>query len=112
MKLNIVIVCMFALLTACAHTGQINEPPPATAAESAVNVRIHNVIPGGNVTFTIDDVEIYGFNEPSHYDFVTDASSYRFGYKKGSKKCYADVMLDLGVDYVFNLEPDCVIEMQ
>jgi len=35
-----------------------------------------------------------------------------FGYKKGSSKCYAEVMLNIGNAYVFNLAPDCVIEMQ
>jgi len=112
MKLIIIVVSIFALLTACASTGVIHEPPRVTSAESAVDVRIHNVIPSGKVTFTISNVEIYGFIEPSHYDFVLDAGSYMFGYKKGSSKCYAEVMLNTGNVYVFNLAPDCVIEMQ
>ena len=113
MKVNIIIVSMFALLIACiSTTGVIHKPPRVISAESAVDVRIHNVIPSGKVTFTISNVEIYGFIEPSHYDFVLDAGSYMFGYKKGSSKCYAEVMLNTGNVYVFNLAPDCVIEMQ
>lgn len=112
MKININILPIFALLTACANTGVIHEPPRATSKESAVDVRIHNVIPGGHVTFTINDVEIYGFVEPASYTFVLDAGSYMFGYKKGSKKCHAEVMLNTGNAYVFNLAPNCHIEMQ
>jgi hypothetical protein len=101
-----------ALLTACASTGVINQPPRATSAQSAVDVRIHNLMSGSHVTFIIDDVEIYGFVEPSHYDFVLDAGGYRFGYKKDGRKCHAEVVLNAGVSYIFNLAPDCVIEMQ
>ncbi len=35
-----------------------------------------------------------------------------FGYKKGYKKCYAEVTLNAGLSYVFYLQPDCTIEMQ
>jgi len=112
MKQNTILLFVLALLAACTSTGVIHEPPRVTLAESAVNVRIHNVMPGGDVTFTIDDVEIYRFVEPSHYDFVLDAGMYMFGYKKGAKKCHAEVQLTAGDSYVFNLEPDCAIEMQ
>lgn len=108
----ILIMLAFVLLTACTSTGAIHEPPRATSAGSAVDVGIHNVISSGQVTFTIDDVEIYGFVEPSHYDFVLDAGSYMFGYKKGGSECHAEVNLTSGNAYVFNLEPGCIIEMQ
>ena len=112
MKIHNIILLIFALLTACASTGVLHEPPRATSAESAVDVKIHNVIPSGKVTFTINDVDIYGFGVDTDYTFVTDAGSYMFGYTKGFKKCYAEVMLNAGVSYVFNLAPNCVIEMQ
>ncbi len=112
MQFNINIGLIVALLTACSSTGMIHPPPRATSAQSAVDVRIHNVISGDSVTFTIDGVEIYGFVEPSHYDFVLDAGSYMFGYKKDGRKCHAQVMLNTGIAYVFNLAPDCLIEMQ
>jgi len=107
------LVCSaIVLLTACAHKGTIHEPPRVTSAESAVDVRIHNQISGADVTFTIDDVEIYRFVEPSHYDIALDAGGYMFGYRQGGRKCHAEVLLNAGVSYVFNLAPDCVIEMQ
>ena len=112
MKLRYSVGLSIALLTACANKGAINQPPRATSAQSAVDVRIHNVIPDSHVTFMIDDVEIYGFVEPSHYDFVLDSGSYMFGYKRDGRKCHAEVVLNAGVAYVFNLAPDCVIEMQ
>jgi hypothetical protein len=101
-----------AFLTACTSTGDIHEPPLATSPESAVTVRIHKVISGDNITFTINDVKIYGFGKTSDYEFTTDAGSYMFGYRKGYKKCYAEVTLNAGISYVFNLQPDCTIEMQ
>jgi hypothetical protein len=102
----------FAFLTACASTGDIHEPPLATSPESAVTVRIHKVIPGDNVTFTINDVKIYGFGNTSDYEFTTETGSYLFGYRKGHQKCQAEVTLNAGTPYVFNLAPDCTIEMQ
>jgi len=101
-----------AFLTACASTGDLHEPPLATSPATAVNVRIHKVVASDNVTFTINDVDIYGFGVDTDYTFVTDAGSYMFGYTNGFKKCYAEVMLNAGVSYVFNLAPNCVIEMQ
>jgi hypothetical protein len=112
MTKGIVKLIPFAFLTACASTGDIHEPPLATSPESAADVSIHKVIAGDNVTFTINDVKIYGFGKTSHYEFTTEAGSYMFGYMKGHKKCYAEVMLNAGVSYVFDLAPDCTIEMQ
>jgi hypothetical protein len=112
MKQNIVILLLFALLTACARTGVIHEPARVTSAESAVDVRIHNLISGHNVTFTINDVAIYRFVEASYYDFVLDAGSYMFGYKTGTRTCDVEVQLNTGISYVFNLAPDCAIQMQ
>ena len=110
MKNILIIISLF--LAACSSKGMLHDPPRATSAESAVDVRIHNVIPSGHVTFTINHKEIYGFVEPGHFDFVLDAGGYKFGYKKGGKKCYADVMLNAGNKYEFELKPDCIIEMQ
>jgi hypothetical protein len=104
---------LIACLAGCsASKGLLNEPPRPTSVQNSVDVRVHNVIPKGQVTFTIDDVEIFGFVEPSHFDFVLDSGGYMFGYKTGGKDCRAEVMLHSGIAYVFNLAPDCVIEMQ
>jgi hypothetical protein len=102
----------FAFLTACAGIGGTHEPPQATSPESAVKVRIHKVLPGDNVTFTIDGDKIHRFGNTSDYEFTTETGSYMFGYTKGHKKCYAEVVLNAGTSYVFNLAPDCTIEMQ
>jgi len=101
-----------AFLTACTSTGDIHEPPLATSPESAVTVRIHKAMSDEDVTFTINDVKIYGFGKTSDYEFTVDAGSYMFGYRKGYKKCYAEVTLNAGISYVFNLQPDCTIVMQ
>lgn len=112
MRTGTVKLIPFAFLSACAGSGGTHEPPQATSPESAVNVRIHKVMPGDNVTFTIDDDKIYRFGNSSDYQFTTEAGSYMFGYTQGHKKCYAVVMLNAGMPYVYNLAPDCTIEMQ
>ena len=112
MRTGAVKLIPFAFLTACAGSGGTHEPPQATSPESAVNVRIHKVMPGDNVTFTINDRKIYVFGNTSDYEFTTETGSYMFGYKKGYKKCYAEVTLNAGLSYVFYLQPDCTIEMQ
>lgn len=112
MKFGFIIAFTFAILAACSHKQMLHEPPRPTSVESAVDVRIHNVIAAGDVTFSIDDVEIYRFLEPSHYDFVLDSGRYMFAYESGGNTCHAEVMLHTGNAYVFNLTPDCVIEMQ
>ena len=99
-------------LTACTSTGDIHEPALATSPETAVTVRIHKAMSDEDVTFTINDVKIYRFGNTSDYEFTTDTGSYMFGYRKGYKKCYAEVTLDAGSSYVFKLQPDCTIVMQ
>ena len=99
-------------LTACAVTGVVHEPPRVTSAARAVDVRIHRVVAGDDVTFTIDDTAIYRFGKTSYHDFAIDAGRYMFGYTQGNRKCHAEVILSSGNAYVFTLEPDCVIAMQ
>ena len=112
MTKTIVKLMPLAFLTACTTTGDIHEPTAASSPDSAVTVRIHKAMSGDDVTFTINDVKIYGFGKTSDYEFTTETGSYMFGYRKGYKKCYAEVALDAGISYVFNLQPDCTIEMQ
>ena len=112
MTKTIVKVMPLAFLTACTTTGDIHEPTPASSPASAATVRIHKAMSGDDVTFTINDVKIYGFGKTSDYEFTTETGSYMFGYRKGYKKCYAEVTLNTGISYVFNLQPDCTIEMQ
>lgn len=102
----------FALLAACTGSGGFHQPPLATSPEIAVKVRIQKVVSGDDIIFTINDDKIYGFEKTSDYEFITDAGSYMFGYTKGRKKCDAEVVLHAGGSYVFNLQPDCSIEMQ
>ena len=83
MKTGTVKSIPLVLLTACAGTGDIHEPPPATLPDSAVTVRIHKAVAGDDLTFTINDRKIYGFGKTSDYEFTTDMGSYMFGYKNG-----------------------------
>ena len=106
------------LLNACASSGMINPTPPVSSPETAANITIHRAIPhdffSDNLVFTINDVDIFGFDKGSDFKFVLNEGNYMFGYKHGifTNKCSVEVEIQTGINYVFNLEPDCVIEME
>jgi len=103
------------LLSGCASSGIINQPPiPNTQAASA-NIRIHKDVADGllhDLTFTINDEPIYRFGDTNDFTFVMDPGEYLFGYRRGGKRCSTVVDIDAGGFYVFDLKPDCVIELE
>ena len=108
----------FMLLNACASSGMINPTPLVRSPETAANITIHRAIPhdvfSDNLVFTIDDIDIFGFDKGSDFKFVLNEGNYIFGYKHGifAKLCSVEVEIQAGINYVFNLEPNCVIEME
>lgn len=112
--------CLFTsiLLTACASKGMLYPTPPVSSPETSANITIHRAIPHDtffdNLVFTINEVDTYGFDHGSDFKFVLSEGNYIFGYKHGmfSDPCSVDVEIKAGMDYVFNLEPSCVIEME
>jgi hypothetical protein len=113
---RIVIYVVLALISGCAASGLINQPPLPSTAGASANVRIHRVGTGDSVlddvTFTINDEPIYRFGDTTDFAFVMDPGEYLFGYRQAGKRCSTDVQIDAGGDYVFDLKPNCVIELE
>lgn len=106
------------LVYGCASKGMLNPTPPVLSPKTSANITIHRAIPrdnfSDNLVFTINGVDTYRFDHGSDFKFVLSEGNYIFGYKHGmfSDPCSVDVEIRAEVDYVFNLEPDCVIEME
>ena len=106
------------LLNACARSGMLNQTPPVSSPETATNVTIRRAIPHNvffdNLVFTINGVDTFGFDQGDDFKFVLNQGNYIFGYKHGifAKHCSVDVELHAGINYIFSLEPDCVIELE
>ena len=119
MKKVFFIIILMTLLTACASSGMMHETPVPVSRDSSANITIHRVIPQDlffdSLIFTIDGVDIYQFGKSKSLKFVLGEGNYIFGYKSGrwwfEKKCIVDVEIIAGENYVFNLEPECVIEL-
>lgn len=98
----------------------MHETPLVISRESSSNITIHRVIPQDllfdSLIFTIDGVDMYGFGKSNTFKFVLGEGNYIFGYKSGlwwfEKKCVVDVQIYALENYVFNLGPECVIELQ
>ena len=109
---------MIMLLTACTSKGMLNQTPPVISPETSANITIHRAIPHDtffdNLVFSINEVDTYRFAKGNDFKFVLSQGNYIFGYKHGnfSKPCSVDVEIQAGIDYVFNLEPNCVIELE
>jgi hypothetical protein len=105
-----------AFVAGCATSGLINPPPVPSTPNASANVRIHRHVTGNavleDVTFTIHDEPIYRFGHTKTFAFVMDPGEYLFGYVQGGKRCSTDVQIDAGGNYVFDLMPNCVIELE
>lgn len=109
---------MASLLSACVSKGMLNPTPAVNSPETAANITIlrsvgHEAL-SDDFIFTINGVDTYNFGEGNEFKFVLGEGSYIFGYKYGlfQKPCSVDVEITAGTDYIFNLEPDCVIELE
>ena len=116
-KLSIFFLTL-TLLTACASKGMLNETPPILSPGTSANITIHRAIPrdtfSDNLVFTINEVDTYRFDTGNDFKFALSKGNYIFGYKHGSfsEPCSVDVEIQAGKVYIFNLEPDCVIELE
>ena len=119
MKRLIITILLSALLNACAgNHGMLNPTPPVYSPETSANITIHRAISHDDFSdiliFTINGINTFGFNKEKDFKFVLSEGNYIFGYKHGSfsKHCSVDVEIQAGINYIFSLEPNCVIEME
>jgi hypothetical protein len=114
----IIYLLALILLTACVNKGLLHPVPAVASPEMAANITIHKAMPKAlkfdELIFFIDDIDIYSFDKNEDFSFVLKEGNYIFGYKLGvfEEKCAIDVAIEAGINYIFNLKPDCVIEME
>ena len=119
MKRLIITLLLPALLNACAgNSGLLNPTPPVFSPETSANIMIHRAVSkdafSDILVFTINGVDTFGFDESNNFEFVLSEGNYIFGYQNGpyAEPCSVDVEIQAGMNYVFSLEPNCVIELE
>jgi hypothetical protein len=77
------------------------------------NVRVYRATPPRDdlfrMVFTINGDRTYQLRSGERYDFELPAGSYQFGYWLGPERCFQEVAIARGGNYVFRLAPDCRI---
>ncbi len=119
MKRLIIAMLLPVLLYACAgNSGLLNPTPPVFSPETSANILIHRSVSqdafSDILIFTINGVDTFGFDKSNNFEFVLSEGNYIFGYQNGpfAESCSVDVEIQAGINYVFSLEPNCVIEME
>jgi len=119
MKRLIITILVPVLLNACAgNSGLLNPTPPVFSPETSANIMINRAVSqdafSDILIFTINGVDTFGFDESNNFEFVLSEGNYIFGYQNGpfAEPCIVDVEIQAGINYVFSLEPDCVIELE
>jgi hypothetical protein len=114
-KALITCVSILLLLAACSQPQMKNPLPPIKSPDTSSQIFLKNVFPAGpdvyQLTFTLDNVPIYRFGESRQYSFYLDAGDHMLGYTHGSKNCETNIYIKPNANYVFELGPECRIEM-
>jgi hypothetical protein len=114
---RVLLTCIsILLLAACSIPHRDNPLPPLKSPDTAAQVLLKNVFPGKpdsyyELTFILDNDPIFRFGDTREFSFYADSGNYMFGYSHGSKNCETSVYLRPNGNYVFELGPDCHIEM-
>lgn len=113
---KVLITCVsILLLAACSIPRQKDPLPPIKSPDTASQVLLKNVFTGKsdiyNLTFTLDNVPIFRFGDTRQYSFYLDTGNYVFGYTHGSKNCETNVYIRPNGNYVFELGPECHIDL-
>jgi hypothetical protein len=111
-----IIFTTLLFLSACASTGLINPLPPVDSPETSSRVILNNLFVRvshfKNLTFTLNNKPVYNFGSTASFSFYLNQGDYLFGYTYGSKVCETEVQIRPKANYVFNLGPDCLIELE
>ncbi len=103
------------LLAACSIPQRENQLPPIKSPDTASQILLKNVFTGKSdsyqLTFTLDNVPIFRFGDTRQYSFYLDTGNYMFGYTHGSKNCETNVYIQPNGNYVFELGPECHIDL-
>lgn len=113
---KVIITCLFvSLLVACSNPTRKNELPPIKSPDTSSQVFLNHTFPAGpsaqRLTFKLDNVSIYRFGDTRQFSFYLDTGDYTFGYSHGSEDCETNVFIEPRANYVFELGPECHIEL-
>ena len=106
---------LIVLLAACSNPRRVEQLPPIKSPNTSSQVFLKHTFPAGpdihRLTFKLDNVPIYRFGDTRQFSFYLDTGDYLFGYTHGSQDCETNVYIRPKTNYVFELGPECHIEM-
>jgi len=113
---KVIITCVFvSLLVACSNPMRKNDLPPIKSPDTSSQIFLKHSFPAGpstqRLTFKLDTVPIYRFGDTRQFSFYLDTGDYMFGYSHGSEDCETNVYIAPRANYVFELGPECHIEL-
>jgi hypothetical protein len=111
-----IMTCVLILfIAACAQPRRVEQLPPIKSPDTSSQVFLKNVftdkLDARQLTFKLDNVSIYRFGDTRQFSFYLDTGDYMFGYSRGSEDCETNVYIAPRANYVFELGPDCHIEL-
>jgi hypothetical protein len=106
---------LILLLAACAQPRRVEQLPPIKSPDTSSKIFLKNIFPAGpdihRLTFKLDNVSIYRFGDTRQFSFYLDTGDYMLGYSHGSEDCETNVYIAPRANYVFELGPECHIEL-
>lgn len=113
---KVIITCVsILLLAACSQPKRVDPLPPIKSPDTSSQVFLKHTFPAGpdihQLTFKLDNVPIYRFGNTRQFSFYLDTGNYMFGYSHGSADCETNVYIGPKANYVFELGPECHIEL-
>jgi hypothetical protein len=114
--IKILVSCATILLMiGCSQPDRIKPLPPIKAPDTSSQVFLKNMFMDKmdmrKLTFELDGVPIYRFGDTRQFSFYLDSGTYMFGYDHGSDDCVTNVFIEPRKNYVFELGPECRIEL-
>ena len=106
---------LILLLAACSQPQRIDQLPPIKSPDTSSEIFLKHIFPAGpdiyQLTFKLDNAPIYRFGNTRQFSFYLDTGDYMFGYSHGSEDCETNVYIAPRGNYVFELGPECHIEL-
>ena len=103
------------LMVGCSQPERIKPLPPIKSPDTSSQVFLKSVVmdkmENRKLTFKLDGVSIYRFGDTRQFSFYLDTGTYMFGYDHGSEDCETNVYIESRKDYLFELGPECRIEI-
>ena len=114
--IRFLVTCATILLMAgCSNPQRIDQLPPIKSPDTSSQVFLKSMfmdkMDNRELTFKLDGAPIYRFGDTRQFSFYLDSGSYTFSYDHGSKDCATNVDIKPRKNYLFELGPECRIEL-